>query len=287
MAQNWRTMTSFNDKHAAKTTQFIQLRPKYDFPIHFEDLTFNQQKFVLHIQDPANQDPVENFSINTVACFCTFMEVMPLIDEFMDRRDITNAEVKSLCSQVEVLTDLFYCALPNFKELSINEQICWKLAYGRLESHRTSLLTALNDNSNNISSSTNVTAVIAQHPASTTSSEQVKIAIQDYPPVDQTQETELFVPQQEYPPDISQETVRDYNDVSTELAVNFGSNLKKKEEHTKRSSDIQIQNCDIKFNWKPDIITTNDRINIMDLELLYKFIVFASRVLLWPVICDP
>ena len=45
-----------------------------------------------------------------------------------------------LCSQIEVLTDLFFCAQPDFNTLTLNEQVHWLAEYQNLTSYRETLV---------------------------------------------------------------------------------------------------------------------------------------------------
>jgi len=149
----------------------MHLRPIPNFMTFWDDLSINQKKFILITHDiPENSNirdvrviseikklldqdnliwksgniPIYvQFQANPTACFQGFMDLIPLIDNIMNKRNLNDLERRSVCSQIEVLTDMFFSARPNFRQLSLNEQYLWKSTYLRIENYRSSLLASL------------------------------------------------------------------------------------------------------------------------------------------------
>lgn len=148
----------------------VEIRDPPDFMIFFDDLFQAQQRFVLvthgYPEDTSVRDPrvlekikfdlaydLNDWERSSVPqyvlyksrvrpAYLTFMDAMSMINNLNSRRaNLKPQEMRMLCSQVEIQTDIYYSGKHDMHLLSVIEQEIWKASFRTIENIRDAIKT--------------------------------------------------------------------------------------------------------------------------------------------------
>ena len=85
------------------------------------------------------------YKSRVIPAYMTFMDAMPMINDLNRRRqNLSPMEMRQLCSQLEIQTDLFYSGKHSIQMLSVIEQEVWKSSMRTIDSIRDAIKSRFN-----------------------------------------------------------------------------------------------------------------------------------------------